>query len=98
MEPLLSEAFKAHIAELSILGATEYTSFDYHLHCRPGHNEALESILLPQCDEFINNYGYYLEEGGVVIKGQVGVVRHNCLDCLDRSNNAQTCIGLTVCY
>ena len=96
MEPLLTEAFQDHISELSLPGATQYIHFDYHSHCRPGHMEALESILLPQCDEFLERCGYYLERGGAVEKGQMGVVRHNCLDCLDRSNNAQALLGITV--
>lgn len=96
MEPLLTESFKEHISELSLPGATQYHNFDYHLHCRPGHTEALHSILLPECQEFLMRCSYYLEEGGQICKGQTGVVRHNCLDCLDRSNNAQTLLGVSV--
>ena len=96
MEPLLTEAFTGHLDELSISGAAQYVHFDYHLHCRPGHTEALESILLPECQDFLDSCGFYLEVGGVLQKAQAGVLRHNCLDCLDRSNNAQSLMGIMV--
>lgn len=96
MEPLLTEAFIEHLNELTIPGATDFVYFDYHLHCRPGHKEALESILLPECQQFLDSSDFYLELNGEVEKAQTGTMRHNCLDCLDRSNNAQTLFGLQV--
>lgn len=98
MEPLLSEAYIEHLERLELRGAAEYVSFDYHLHCRPGHTEALETILLPQCSRFLDNCRYFLELDGVVEVGQTGTLRLNCLDCLDRSNNTQIMFGLEVCY
>ena len=96
MEPLLSEAYVEHLRQLELPGAAEYVQFDYHLHCKPRHTEALETILLPQCSRFLENCSYYNEVDGSVITAQTGVLRMNCLDCLDRSNNCQAMFGQQV--
>lgn len=98
MEPLLTEAYVDHLRNLEeeVPGAAEYVQFDYHGHCRPKHYEALESVLLPMCSRFIDTCSYYLETDGQVVSAQTGVLRVNCLDCLDRSNNSQAMFGQQV--
>ena len=98
MEPLLSESYIEHLKSLDIPGAAEYVHFDYHQHCRPGHTEALESILLPQCSTFLDTYGHYTNVDGNIVCAQSGILRINCLDCLDRSNNSKAMFGSTVSY
>lgn len=39
-------------------------------------------------------YGFFLMEKGVVIRRQEGVMRINCIDCLDRTNVIQVCTSL----
>lgn len=65
MEPLLTEAYEVHMEQLSLVGAAEMVNFDYHLHCRPGHLEALESVLLPPCERFIDSNGLFVSHKGV---------------------------------
>ena len=98
MEPLLTEAYVDHLRNLEeeVPGAAEYVQFDYHAHCRPKHKEALETVLLPMCSRFIETCSYYLETDGQVLGAQTGVLRVNCLDCLDRSNNSQAMFGQQV--
>ena len=52
--------------------------------------------MLGGTDEFVKNNGYYAEniETGEILKNQIGVIRTNCMDCLDRTNFAQTKIFL----
>ena len=97
MEPLLSESFFEHLSSLSLPGSQEdYIQFDYHAHCRPGNTQALESVLMPQCKKILEQFQFFVSLGGDVISAQQGVLRVNCLDCLDRSNNTQTQFGLEV--
>ena len=44
-----------------------------------------------QWEKVINYFGFYRENGNS--KEQMGIVRVNCLDCLDRTNALQTVIA-----
>ena len=68
MEPLLTEAYQVHLDELSLVGAAEMVNFDYHTYCRPGHLEALGSVLLPLCEKFMESNGFFVSHKGVTEK------------------------------
>ncbi|GJX07816.1 phosphoinositide phosphatase SAC6-like protein, partial [Tanacetum coccineum] len=52
------------------------------------------SILYEQIEDFlIKNRYYLLNEKGEKAEGQIGIVRTNCIDCLDRTNVTQSMIG-----
>ncbi|KAH7529527.1 hypothetical protein ACOSP7_022527 [Xanthoceras sorbifolium] len=70
-----------------------YLHFDFHQICGHVHFERL-SILYEQMEDFLEKNGYLLlNEKGEKMKEQLGVVRTNCIDCLDRTNVTQSMIG-----
>ncbi|XP_021753551.1 phosphoinositide phosphatase SAC7-like isoform X2 [Chenopodium quinoa] len=70
-----------------------YLHFDFHRICGHMHFERL-SRLYDQISEFLNKNRYLLlNEKGEKIEEQSGVVRSNCIDCLDRTNVTQSMIG-----
>ncbi|XP_019421966.1 PREDICTED: phosphoinositide phosphatase SAC6-like [Lupinus angustifolius] len=70
-----------------------YVHFDFHHICGHVHFENL-SILYDQISDFLETNGYLLlNEKGEKMKEQLGVVRTNCIDCLDRTNVTQSMIG-----
>ncbi|CAL0330803.1 unnamed protein product [Lupinus luteus] len=70
-----------------------YIHFDFHHICGHVHFENL-SILYDQISDFLETNGYLLlDEKGEKMKEQLGVVRTNCIDCLDRTNVTQSMIG-----
>ncbi|KAH7519829.1 phosphoinositide phosphatase SAC6 [Ziziphus jujuba] len=70
-----------------------YLHFDFHHICGHVHFERL-SILYEQIEDFLDRNGYFLlNEKDEKMKEQLGVVRTNCIDCLDRTNVTQSMIG-----
>ncbi|XP_076921799.1 phosphoinositide phosphatase SAC7-like [Bidens hawaiensis] len=70
-----------------------YVHFDFHRICGHIHFERL-SILYDQIEDFlVKNRYYLLNENGDKIEEQIGIVRTNCIDCLDRTNVTQSMIG-----
>lgn len=70
-----------------------YLHFDFHRICGHIHFERL-SILYDQMSDFLNKNRYLLlNEKGEKIEEQTGIVRTNCIDCLDRTNVTQSMIG-----
>ncbi|KAL8124104.1 phosphoinositide phosphatase SAC6-like [Apium graveolens] len=70
-----------------------YLHFDFHQICGHIHFERL-SILYDQIEDFlVKNRYHLLNEKGEVVEVQNGIVRTNCIDCLDRTNVTQSMIG-----
>ncbi|KAM3343010.1 phosphoinositide phosphatase SAC6 [Capsicum galapagoense] len=70
-----------------------YLHFDFHHICGHVHFERL-SILYDQIEDFfIKNRYFLLNEKGEKVEVQLGVVRTNCIDCLDRTNVTQSMLG-----
>ncbi|XP_058108077.1 phosphoinositide phosphatase SAC6-like isoform X2 [Magnolia sinica] len=70
-----------------------YVHFDFHQICGHIHFDRL-SILYDQIADFLKKNGYFmLNTNGERVKEQLGVVRTNCIDCLDRTNATQSMIG-----
>nr|GMC93339.1 phosphoinositide phosphatase SAC6-like [Ipomoea batatas] len=91
-EGRLSEKFNGamqHIASDEV----KYLHFDFHHVCGHVHFENL-SILYDQIETFITKNRYFLlNEKGEKLEAQLGVVRTNCIDCLDRTNVSQSMVG-----
>ncbi|XP_042484714.1 phosphoinositide phosphatase SAC6-like isoform X2 [Macadamia integrifolia] len=91
-EGRLSEKF-ANAMQHIISDDIRYTHFDFHQICGHIHFERL-SILYDQIVDFLKTKGYFLlNEKGEKEEEQRGVVRTNCIDCLDRTNVTQSMIG-----
>ncbi|KAH0902894.1 hypothetical protein HID58_042397 [Brassica napus] len=81
-EGRLSEKF-ASIMQHITGDEIRYLHFDFHRICGHIHFERL-SILYEQIEGFLEQNGYFLvNEKGDKMKEQLGVVRTNCIDCLD---------------
>ena len=63
--------------------------FDFHAECRGMKFENVDR-LVKKLDSIIQSYGETVIEGSSTIQRQVGVIRTNCMDCLDRTNVAQS--------
>ncbi|KAK9038161.1 hypothetical protein V6N11_023047 [Hibiscus sabdariffa] len=70
-----------------------YIHFDFHKICGHVHFERL-AFLYDQIADFLEKNGYLLlNDKGEKMKEQHGIVRTNCIDCLDRTNVTQSMIG-----
>ncbi|KAL6899782.1 hypothetical protein ACP4OV_006440 [Aristida adscensionis] len=80
VEPILSEDVR-------------YVHFDFHRICGHIHFERL-SQLYEQIKDYLKKHRYFLiNDKGEKIEEQTGIVRTNCIDCLDRTNVTQSMIG-----
>lgn len=91
-EGRLSEKF-ASAMQYIVSDDVRYLHFDFHRICGHVHFERL-SILYDQIVDFLTKNRYLLlNEKGEKVEEQLGVVRTNCIDCLDRTNVTQSMIG-----
>nr|ABF95396.1 Transmembrane protein G5p, putative, expressed [Oryza sativa Japonica Group] len=82
----LSNAFAA---EMERIPNIRYVHFDFHHICRGGNFDNLQ-VLYNQIEEAIQKQGYFLiNSKGEIFLEQSGIVRSNCIDCLDRTNVTQ---------
>ncbi|VUZ46885.1 unnamed protein product [Hymenolepis diminuta] len=70
-----------------------YIHFDYHAVVNA---KGIDGVwpLLASLEERLNNWGFFHFDGSEVKRLQVGAVRTNCVDCLDRTNVVQTMISV----
>jgi hypothetical protein len=82
-EAALGEAFNQHILELSYL---RYFPFDFHANCKGKRYDQI-SKLVDSLSPDLQRVGFcWLDKNGAMVRAQKGVVRVNCVDCLDRTN------------
>ncbi|XP_042026665.1 phosphoinositide phosphatase SAC6-like [Salvia splendens] len=78
-----------HIASDNV----RYRHFDFHKICGELYIDWL-SILYYQIEIFLHKNRYFLlNDKREKVEKQIGVVRTNCVDCLDRTNVTQSMIG-----
>ena len=63
--------------------------FDFHEACRGMKFENV-SLLLSILSDKLENFGSTRSRDGALLESQKGVVRTNCMDCLDRTNVCQS--------
>ncbi|KAG5550579.1 hypothetical protein RHGRI_015511 [Rhododendron griersonianum] len=86
-EGQLSAAFAA---EMQKLPNVRYVSFDFHHYCGKSNLENIQ-VLYDQVSEDFEKQGYFLVDAeGKILLEQKGVIRSNCIDCLDRTNVTQS--------
>lgn len=70
--------------------------FDFHRVCRGMKFEKV-ALLLEEIGETLDTYGWtevqHRPQGGEPTRGQTGIIRTNCMDCLDRTNVVQSACG-----
>ena len=88
-------------------GAVNHVWFDFHAECKGGRWNKLES-LLRELNPVLDKQGYFCavptapcgdaHSGWQILNVQDGVVRTNCMDCLDRTNVVQSIFGRYILY
>lgn len=66
-----------------------YTHFDFHSECKKMRWDRIQ-LLVDQLQEQLVKQGYFYYDNGTMVKEQTGVIRSNCMDCLDRTNVVQS--------
>ncbi|KAJ6160523.1 hypothetical protein N7470_003919 [Penicillium chermesinum] len=66
--------------------------FDFHGECRGMKFENV-SRLVDRLKDTLNDFGYTSVKDATIIRKQTGIVRTNCMDCLDRTGVAQCAFG-----
>lgn len=66
--------------------------FDFHNECRGMRFENV-TRLVERLKDTLDEYGYITVKDGTTLHTQTGIVRTNCMDCLDRTGVAQCAFG-----
>ncbi|KAL1129891.1 hypothetical protein AAG570_012835 [Ranatra chinensis] len=93
-EAVLSQLFQAY-HKSSRHSQVPHVVFDYHQECRNNSTKNLIK-LCSKVQPYLNAFSVFYLRGFNIISEQNGTLRTNCLDCLDRTNYAQTYFGLQV--
>jgi hypothetical protein len=71
------------------LGEVGFNWFDFHTECRGMKFENVQR-LVSAMEDTINSFGETVIHGQATEQTQAGVIRTNCMDCLDRTNVVQS--------
>ncbi|XP_023637972.1 phosphoinositide phosphatase SAC8 isoform X1 [Capsella rubella] len=83
------ELSKAYATEMEKLQNVRYVSFDFHHVCGTTNFDNL-GVLYEQIGDDFEKQGYFLVDADEsILEEQKGVIRSNCIDCLDRTNVTQ---------
>lgn len=90
----IGEAFENNMKQMNEAGGIGGTKvgfewFDFHAMCRGMKFENV-SLLIDTLDPVLSELGYSTQEGSDLKLRQSGVLRTNCMDCLDRTNVVQS--------
>lgn len=97
-EKPIGEAFEdmyAKSQEQNPASDVRLTWFDFHAKCRGMKFENV-SLLVDELTPFLTSSSETVIENNSVTSRQQGVIRTNCMDCLDRTNVAQSAFGQQV--
>ncbi|XP_020882616.1 phosphoinositide phosphatase SAC8 isoform X1 [Arabidopsis lyrata subsp. lyrata] len=87
------ELSKAYATEMEKLPDVRYVSFDFHQICGTTNFDNLR-VLYEQIGDEFEKQGYFLVDADEnILEEQKGVIRSNCIDCLDRTNVTQSYMG-----
>ncbi|KAG0637033.1 hypothetical protein HOY80DRAFT_890365 [Tuber brumale] len=93
-EAIIGEKFQSSFGNLPIAGGgVGFNWFDFHRECRGMRFENVK-LLFDEIGETLDKFEYTeeIQENGKSkrVKNQSGVLRTNCMDCLDRTNVVQS--------
>ncbi|CAD6195142.1 unnamed protein product [Caenorhabditis auriculariae] len=94
-ERVLGDAFRTQHKNSRYANSVDFVDFDYHAQMRISKDAV--NMLKKRLLDCLKTFGFYLSVDKVISRRQSGIVRTNCLDCLDRTNAVQTMIGLHIC-
>ncbi|CAK63344.1 unnamed protein product (macronuclear) [Paramecium tetraurelia] len=93
-EAIISQTYKEMINMLN-LPQIQHQQIDFKQYCKNYKFEKLNPLII-QNKEILNSQSYTKFQNGKLLNIQNGVVRTNCLDCLDRTNVFQTKIAFFI--
>ncbi|XP_031839390.1 synaptojanin isoform X2 [Nomia melanderi] len=93
-EAMLSQLFQTH-HNMSEHKDVPHILFDYHQECRGGNMKNL-SKLKAKVEKYLESFSLFYAVNHSVMFEQIGTIRTNCLDCLDRTNCVQTFFALEI--
>uniref|UniRef100_A0A1I7XYG1 phosphoinositide 5-phosphatase n=1 Tax=Steinernema glaseri TaxID=37863 RepID=A0A1I7XYG1_9BILA len=93
-ERKLSQAFASAHKNGEATKQVPYIEFDYHAQMKVSKDSIRH--LEKKLAAFMDSYSFFHANSSAAIRQQLGVIRTNCLDCLDRTNCVQSMIGLQV--
>ncbi|CAD8100139.1 unnamed protein product [Paramecium sonneborni] len=93
-EAIISQTYKEMINSIEIPQIT-HQHIDFKQYCKNYKFEKLNSVIL-QNKEILIQQSFTKLQSGKLLNIQNGVVRTNCLDCLDRTNVFQTKIAFFI--
>lgn len=93
----IGEAFEKHAKLINESGGVNekqvgFEWFDFHAACR-GMRFDQVSILIDTLRETLDQLGWIVKKDDRNIRQQTGVLRTNCMDCLDRTNVTQSAVA-----
>ncbi|CAH8519627.1 unnamed protein product [Schistosoma turkestanicum] len=94
-EAMLSKAYQEQHGRSSFRDSIHHIIFDYHSELQSKGAKSLEWIN-QQISRLVNDWGYFYANGQQVELCQTGVLRINCVDCLDRTNAIETLVGVQI--
>ncbi|CAH8549682.1 unnamed protein product [Schistosoma mattheei] len=94
-EAMLSKAYQEQHRKSSFRNTIHHIIFDYHSELQSKGAKSLEWIN-QQISRLIDDWGYFYANGQQVELCQTGVLRINCVDCLDRTNAIETLVGVQI--
>lgn len=72
-----------------------YFPYDFHASSKTGAGQT--SILIDSMSSELQKMGFcWIDKTGQIVREQKGVVRTNCVDCLDRTNVVQSAISQSI--
>lgn len=100
-EQALGQSYEKHAAALNEAGGLDnqgkklgFEWFDFHNVCRGMHFENV-SVLMDTLAPFSKATGWTEISAGEIQHKQSGIIRTNCMDCLDRTNVVQSACART---
>eukprot|EP00250_Pteridium_aquilinum_P014498 c22030_g1_i1 orf=309-2078(-) len=91
-EAVLGKAY-ANAMQNIVSERIHYVPFDFHRICGQVKFERLASLYEDLKDKLIKQRYFLMTDVGEELEKQNGVVRTNCIDCLDRTNVTQSLLG-----
>ena len=96
-EASVGQCYEQHAQHLNKHGGLngtrlDFVWFDFHDKCRGMKFENV-SLLVQELSPSLSSFGYFTKNEDKVTSTQTGVIRTNCMDCLDRTNVVQSAIA-----
>ncbi|KAK0929915.1 hypothetical protein LTR91_004794 [Friedmanniomyces endolithicus] len=96
-EKPIGEAYEKQVKQLNDDGgidgkAIAFEWFDFHAACKGMKFENV-SLLLSTLKTQLTTFGWTVQQNSDTLHSQIGVLRTNCMDCLDRTNVVQSAVA-----